>query len=80
MSGPGWMAISTGALLDGGVKATLVLTAGLGLAYMLRHQSASTRHGVYTATPAGQRGLDMGLRSAAPSSWPSSSVGTDTGA
>ena len=50
MSGPGWMAIGTGAVLDGGVKATAVLTAGLDLAYLLRHHSASTRHGVYTAT------------------------------
>ena len=50
MSGPGWMAIGTGAMLDGGVKATVVLTAGLGVAYLLRHKSASTRHGVYTAT------------------------------
>ena len=50
MSGPGWMAIGTGAMLDGGVKATVVLTAGLGLAHLLRHQSASTRHGIHTAT------------------------------
>ena len=50
MSGAGWLAIATGALLDGGLKATVVLLAGAGLGAALRHESASTRHGVYAAT------------------------------
>ena len=50
MSGPDWLAIATGALLDGGLKATLVVAAGAGLGAALRHESASTRHGVYAAT------------------------------
>ena len=50
MSGPGWLAIGTGALLDGGVKATVLLGIGWGLGQLLRSASAATRHGVYTAT------------------------------
>lgn len=50
MSGPEWTAVATGALLDGGLKATALMLAGLGLGTLLRGESAATRHAVYAAT------------------------------
>lgn len=50
MSGPAWMAIGAGVLLDAGLKATVVVGLGALGARALRHRSAAARHAVWTGT------------------------------
>lgn len=50
MSGPGELAVLTGAIVDAGLKATVVVGAGALVARMLRRRSAAVRHAVWGVT------------------------------